>query len=90
MEGFTDALNLARAIGDLDRVQRYATLVREAARFTIQLQIRPEEAYFIRSAQDAIGGIRAAPAVNRLRIDHCQHALLGLMKTRQALFPDEG
>ncbi len=90
LEGFADALNLARTVGDLDRARRYETLVREAARFTIQLQIRPEEAYFIRSAQDAIGGIRAAPAVNRLRIDHCQHALLGLMKTRQALFPDEG
>jgi hypothetical protein len=56
----------------------------------MQLQVRQEEAYFIRSPQDAVGGIRTAPAVNKLRIDHCQHALLGLMKTRRALYPDEG
>ena len=83
-------MTLARAVGDSPRTRRYETLVREAARFVMQLQVRPKEAYFIRSAQDAIGGVRAAPAVNRLRIDHCQHALLALMKARQTLYPDDG
>jgi len=90
LEGFTDALMLARTVGDTERARRYEKVVREAARFVMQLQFRPEEAYFVRSPQDAIGAIRAAPAVNKLRIDHCQHALLGLMKTRRALYPDEG
>jgi len=89
LEGFADALTLARSIGDISRARRYETVVREAARFVMQLQVRPEEAYFARSPQDAIGAIRTAPAVNKLRIDHCQHALLGLMKTRRALYPDE-
>ena len=90
LEGFTDALMLARSVGDRGRGRRYETVVREAARFVMQLQVRPEEAYFMRSPQDAVGGIRTAGAVNKLRIDHCQHALLGLMKTRRALYPDEG
>lgn len=87
LEGFADALALARAVGDDDRADRYEHTVRAAARFVMQLQVRPEEAYFIRSPQDAIGGIRAAPALDLLRIDHAQHALIALIKTRQALFP---
>jgi len=89
LEGFADALTLARRIGDAERAKRYERLVREAARFVMQLQVRPEEAYFTRSPQDVVGGIRTAPALHRLRIDHCQHALVAMMKTRAVLYPDE-
>lgn len=88
LEGFADALKLARSVGDTERAARYEKVVRQAARFVIQLQVRPEEAYFVRSPQDAVGGIRTSPSLNLLRIDHCQHALVGLMKARQVLFPD--
>lgn len=90
LEAFADALTLARALGDKKRIGRYEEVVRGAARFVMQLQVRPEEAYFARSPQDMIGGVRAGPALNRLRIDHCQHALVGLWKARQALFPSDG
>jgi hypothetical protein len=86
LEGFADALMLANALGDKQRAKRYATVVRRAARFVMQLQIRPEEAYFMRSPQDAVGGIRTSPSLNLLRIDHCQHALIGLIKARRALY----
>lgn len=87
LEGFADALTLARERGEAARAERYARVVREAARFVMQLQVRPEETYFVRTPQDAIWGIRTAPALYRLRIDHCQHALVGLIKARRALFP---
>ncbi len=90
LEGFADALLLARETGQTQRAAHYEDVVRSAARFVMQLQVRPEEAYFIRSPQDAVGGIRAAPALNLLRIDHCQHALVGLIKARKALYPDGG
>ena len=90
LEGFADALILAREVADTGRARRYEKVVRDAARFVMQLQVRPEEAYFIRSPQDAVGGIRTAPALNLLRIDHCQHALIGLIKARKTLFPDHG
>ena len=88
LEGFADALTLARESGDTKRARRYESLVRHAARFVMQLQVRPEEAYFIRSPRDAVGGIRTTPSLNLLRIDHCQHALVGLIKARKVLFPD--
>jgi hypothetical protein len=89
LEGFADALALARAVGDRKRTARYEALVRQAARFVMQLQFREEEAYFVRTKQDAVGGIRTAPALNLLRIDHCQHALVALLKTRRVLYDHE-
>ena len=86
LEGFADALRLARAAGDVERAARYEKLVRLAARFVLQLQVRPAETYFVRSPKDAVGGIRTAPALNLLRIDHAQHGLIGLIKAREALF----
>jgi hypothetical protein len=89
LEGFADALILAREMQDAPRTARYEQVIREAARFVLQLQVRPAEAYFVRSPQDAVGGIRTSPALNHLRIDHCQHALIALIKTRQVLYPDD-
>ncbi|MCH8146542.1 MAG: AMMECR1 domain-containing protein [Planctomycetes bacterium] len=88
LEGFADALSLARETGDEERSQRYEQVVRGASRFVMQLQVRPEEAYFVRSPRDAIGGVRTTPALNLLRIDHVQHALVGLIKARKVLYPD--
>jgi len=89
LEGFTDALALARDLGDTERARRYERVVRDATRFVMQLQFRSEEAYFVRSLRDTVGGIRTAPALNLLRIDHCQHALTALCKARRVLFADE-
>jgi len=86
LEGFVEAYRLARDEADPARAQRYETLVRRAARFVMQLQFRPEEAYYVRSPQDAIGGVRRSLTDPRLRIDNTQHALVALMKVRQALF----
>jgi len=90
LEGFADALALARSIGDAERTVRYERVVRSAARFVMQLQVRPEEAYFSPSPRDTVGAIRTGPALDLLRIDHCQHALIALIKTRDVLFPDRG
>ncbi len=89
LEGMCDALSMTRRRGDVARAKRYETAVRRAARFVMQLQVRPEEAYFVRSPQDAVWGVRTAPSLDLLRIDHVQHALVSLIKTRDVLFPHE-
>ena len=89
LEAFADALALARVVGDRDRATRYEQIVRLASRFVLQLQLRPEEAVFLRSPRDAVGGIRAGAALTQLRIDHSAHALVGLVKARRVLFPDD-
>jgi len=86
LEALCDALHLARAVGDAERIRRYESGVRAAVRFVLQLQVRPEEAYFMRSPRDAVWGVRTSPALNLLRIDHVQHALVALIKARQVLY----
>lgn len=88
LQAASDALLLARDRGEAPRIRKYELAVRAAARFVMQLQVRPEEVYFVRSPRDAVYGVRGGPALNRLRIDYCQHALIGLIKARQALYPD--
>lgn len=83
-----EAAALARNEHDAERAKRYEDACRLGARFVMQLQIRPEECYYMRSPIEAIGGIRDKPETTRIRIDSCQHALLALMKTRQLLFDD--
>ncbi len=86
LQGFADALELARHRGDGRRAERYEALVRRATRFVMQLMVRPEECYYILSPKDAVDGVRTTLIDPRLRIDNCQHALIGLMKAREALF----
>ena len=86
LEGLCDAIVLARDAGDADRVRTYERAARHAARFVLQLQVKPEEAYFVRSKRDAVNGMRRTPTLNRLRISHCQHALSALIKTHDTLF----
>jgi len=90
VQAFAEALSLARMVGDEARVARYEKAVRQAARFVMQLQVRPEEAYFIASPRNAVGGVRRTPALNLLRINHSQHALIGLIKAKEVLYAERG
>lgn len=89
LETFCDAALLARKLGDRQREAKYTALVRQCARFVLQLQVRQEETYFCPSPADALGGIRTSPVNNRLRIDACAHALTGWIRAKEVLFPDE-
>ena len=86
LEALADALTLAREVGDHERARRYARAAVGLTRFVLQLQVRPEEAYFVKSLQSAVGGIRTSPSSPTLRIDHCTHALIGLVSAKNALF----
>ena len=77
-------------LGDLERAEHYQRVVRSAARFVLQLIVKPEEAYFHTRPAQSLWGVRSFLTDTRLRIDHVQHALLALMKTRQALFGTPG
>lgn len=87
LEAFTEALLLARVLEDERRAERYESAVRGAARFVLQLQFRREEAFYVRSPRDCVGGVRAAPWDNRIRIEQCAHALRALLRARAVLFP---
>ncbi len=88
LSGLVDAARLAKETNDSKRFERYSNACRLAARFVLQLQVRKEECFFVRSLPDTVDGIRNSPMDWRIRIDNCQHALIGLIKARQLLFAD--
>jgi hypothetical protein len=79
LEGLVDAIRTADAFGETGRAARYRAAARRAARFVMQLRFRDEEAYYVQSPRDVIGGVRNTPDDPTLRIDNTQHALAGLM-----------
>ena len=87
LEGFAAALELARHRADTDRARQYEKLVRAAARFVMQLQVREGECFYMPAPAEAVGGVRTAPANHMLRIDHVQHALAALMRVCRLLRP---
>lgn len=88
LEGIADALDVARRRNDAKRSAAYQHAVRTGARFVLQLQVRPEEAYYSLAPSEVVWGVRAAPTKNLLRIDYCQHALTALTKTINVLFSE--
>jgi hypothetical protein len=79
MEGLVDAARTADAVGDEKRAARYRDVLHKAARFVLQLRFKPEEAYYVASPSEVIGGMRNTPFDPTLRIDHVQHALAALL-----------
>ncbi|MBN1511190.1 MAG: hypothetical protein JXB13_04180, partial [Phycisphaerae bacterium] len=86
--GLCDALRLARHRKDAARIEAYEAAVRLGARFLLQLEFKPEEAYYVRSRLDTIGGMRDSLIDSTVRIDACSHALLALMQARDVLYPE--
>ncbi len=85
--GLCEALALARHRGDAARIESYEAAVRLAARFLLQLEFKPQEAYYVRSRLDTIGGIRDSLINSTLRMDSCSHALLALVLAHDVLYP---
>jgi AMMECR1 domain-containing protein len=88
VEGLIEALRTARAFRETARAGRYADVIGRATRFILQLQFKPEEAYYVRSPTDVIDGFRSSPLESAIRIDNDQHALFALMGARALLWPD--
>ena len=86
LAALADGVKLAERVGDRPRAARYREAVKAAARFVLQLEMREEGCYYVRSPRDALGGVRAALWDHRLRADYCADALIGLMKARAALY----
>lgn len=86
-EAVVAAARLARAAGDREREKRYIEGAQAAAWFGISQQFRPESVHFVRSPEQALGGIREAIVDNSVRIDGVQHAVSGFLGLADLLEP---
>ncbi|MEE9296005.1 MAG: hypothetical protein V3W34_13715 [Phycisphaerae bacterium] len=90
LSAWLDALQAARRFGHTDRAAKYLGAAEGAARFTLQLQIRKAEVYYMRLDRDTVGGVRTSVADNRIRLENLQYALLALIKYRDMVLRPNG
>ena len=81
LEGLADARDLAWALGDEVREQRYETAIALALRSLRQLQFRDWRCtWYLEQPERVLGALRCNVHDNTVRIDNCGHALAALAK----------
>jgi len=79
-EGLNDAYVIAKLIGDKTREAKYKDSILKALRFILLTQYVPENSFYLKNPERAIGGFRKTLANNEQRMDYVQHALFALVK----------
>lgn len=85
IEGLAYAYDLAKKSGDEDRAQAYLESIRWGIRGLIQLQFRPENAFYLSKKNRVLGGLRTRVTDNQMRIDNAQHAIMGMIAVERFL-----
>ena len=79
VEGLNQSFRLAKDFGDRQRAARYAVLVQKAAEAILALQCPMPEQNEADFEQAALGGFFQRPQEAEMRVDHNQHAVMGLI-----------
>lgn len=83
MEGFVDAMLLARETGDTERAETYEASIWRGARSIAQLQFKDDVDMFYVSRKARVrGSVRTEAYNNEIRVDNIQHALMALLRFR--------
>ena len=81
LEGLIDAWQLARALGEHARADRYRISLLRGIRSIMQLQFVDDvDMYYVRSSKSVVGGIRTTVYDNRIRCDNVQHPMMAIIK----------
>jgi hypothetical protein len=84
LEGLIDAWQLARAVGDQARADRYRLAILRGLRSLMQLQFRDDvDMYYVSDRNRVEGGLRTTEYDNGIRVDNVQHALMGIQRILQ-------
>jgi hypothetical protein len=80
MEGLTDAIHIARLVGDKGRLQVYQERAKMGYRWLFMLQYGKSESAALKRPAMAQGGFRKTLTHSKLRIDNTQHAISSFAK----------
>lgn len=83
LEGLIDAFELAREVGDYDRMNNYRTAINWGLRSVIQLQFTDAiDMFYVSPSMKKYveGGIRTTVYNNEIRCDNVQHNLMAALK----------
>ena len=79
-EGVCDAYALADLAGNDERAAKFLESCRLALKFVMQTQYTPDNVFYLKDGNRALGGFRKSLVDNSQRCDYTQHAILALMK----------
>ncbi len=79
-EGTIDAYRVAKLYGDKQREIKYKESLINSFRFIFLSQHIPENSFYLKHPNRAIGGFRQSLTTNTQRLDFTQHAVLAMLK----------
>ncbi len=80
LEGLADAYRLAVMVNDTKHIRKYEGAIRAGVRYILLTQYTPENSFYLKRPELAIGGFRYSLESNNERIDYTQHAVMALLK----------
>jgi len=80
LEGITDAYELAIEMKDTKHIEKYEDSIKSATNWLLLSQYTPENTFYLKNPDRAIGGFRKSLTKNNQRNDYTQHALMALKK----------
>ncbi len=81
LEGLIAAYDMARAVGDDERIDAYGRAIRRGLRSVQQLTYHDDVDTFYVSKEDRVlGGVRTTVYDNEIRVDNIQHPLMAVMR----------
>jgi hypothetical protein len=90
LEGLIDAHQMAKAVGDTERQEKYRRAIVRGLRSIMQLTFMDEvDLYYVHQKEKVMGGVRETVYDNEIRVDNIQHNLMGILKILRDFEPNE-
>ena len=81
LEGLIDAHQMAKAVGDSGRQEKYRRSIIRGLRSVMQLTFLDDvDLYYVHQKDKVLGGVRETVYDNEIRVDNIQHNLMGILK----------
>jgi len=81
LEGLIDAHQMAKAVGDSGRQEKYRRSIIRGLRSVMQLTFLDDvDLYYVHQKDKVMGGVRETVYDNEIRVDNIQHNLMAILK----------
>ena len=90
LEGYIEAFQLARSIGDDARALRYRQAIVGGLRSLMQLQFVDDvDLFYVADRKPVRGGLRTTTYNNEIRCDNVQHGLMAMFDILEHFAPED-
>jgi hypothetical protein len=89
LESLADAAIVARKDGDTDRYKAYTTVVRHTTAYLMRIQFTPDNTYYVKHRERAVGGFKKDMVSSVLWMDNVWHLTSAFIKIYDAKLIDD-